>query len=110
MQILDAVTGKNATTVAILKKDGFSFAFNAPSAGTVVIKWYATVNGRKTMIGSVTEKIGKSGKVAVKVKLDAAGKKLLKSTRKSLKVSQSGSFTPINGRRGTTGKIVRLKH
>jgi hypothetical protein len=109
-QILDAVTGKNATTVAILKKGGFSFAFKAPSAGTVTIKWYAMVNGRKTLIGSVTEKVGKSGKVAVKVKLDAAGKKLLKSTDKSLKISQSGSFTPNGGKQSKTSKNLRLKH
>ena len=109
-QILNAVTGKNATTVAILKKGGFSFGFKAPSAGTVAIKWYATVNGRKTLIGSVTEKVGKSGAVAVKVKLDAAGRKLLKGTTKSLTVSQSGSFTPKGGKQSRTSKIIRLKH
>jgi hypothetical protein len=68
------------------------------------------MHGKKTLIGSVTEKVGKSGTVAVKVKLDAVGKKLLKSTTKSLKVSQSGSFTPKSGKQSRTSKIVTLKH
>ena len=67
------------------------------------------MNGKKTLIGSVSEKVGKSGEIAVKVKLDAAGKKLLKGTSKSLKVDQSGSFTPKGGKQGTTNKLVKLK-
>jgi hypothetical protein len=106
---LGKVGGKTATTAAVLKSGGATLTFSAPSAGTVTIAWYAKIKGKKTLIGSVTKTLGGSGATGLKVKLDAAGKKLLKGGNKSVKITESGSFTPKGGKKSTTTKTLKLK-
>lgn len=107
---LRTVRGKTATTVAIAKAGGYTLGFKAPSAGTVTIKWYAGVKDKKTLIASVIEKLNNGGKAKVKVKLDAAGRKLLKGSKGSVKISESGSFTPKGGKKTSTSDTIKLKH
>ena len=100
----------DATAAEITKSGGATLTFTAPSAGTVTIKWYATVKGKKVLIGSTTKTLGAGGMAKVKVKLDAAGKKLLKGSKGSVKITQSGSFTPTGGKQSTSSKKLNLKH
>jgi hypothetical protein len=106
---LGKVSGKSATTAAVVKSGGVTLSFTAPSAGTVTIDWYATIKGKKVLIGSVTKTLGASGKAGLKVKLNSAGKKLLKGSKKSVKITESGSFTPQGGKKSTTSKTLKLK-
>jgi large repetitive protein len=107
--ILSSVGGHRATTHAVTKNGGYSFRFQAPSAGVVTVDWYATVNGKKTLVGSVSEVIGEGGKPTLKLKLDATGRRLLNSTRRPLKISESASFTPEGGKLRKAGKTITLR-
>ncbi len=40
----------------------------------------------------------------------SAGKKLLKGSKGSVKITQSGGFTPIGGKQSTSTKKLNLKH
>jgi large repetitive protein len=106
---LGTLKGKDATTAAITKSGGATLTFTAPSAGTVTIKWYATVKGKKVLVGSATQTVGAGGTAKIKVKLDAAGKKLLKGSKGSVKITQSGGFTPKGGKQSTSTKKLSLK-
>ena len=106
---LGTLKGKDATTAAIMKSGGATLTFKAPSAGTVTIKWYATVDGKKVLIGSATKTVGSGGSAKVKVKLDPAGKKLLKGSKGTVKITQSGGFTPKGGKQSTSTKKLSLK-
>jgi hypothetical protein len=106
---LGTLKGKDATTAAIIKAGGATLTFKAPSAGTVTIKWYATVKGKKVLIGSATKTVGAGSTAKIKVKLDAAGKKLLKASKGSVKITQSGGFKPKGGKQSTSTKKLSLK-
>jgi hypothetical protein len=75
------VTGKGATTAKTAKASGFTVKFRAPSEGRLTIRWYATVGKKKPLIGLATENVGSAKATTVKVKLTAAGKRLLKRAR-----------------------------
>jgi large repetitive protein len=106
---LGTLKGKDASTAEIAKSGGATLTFKAPSAGTVTIEWYATVKGKKVLIGSATKTVGAGGTAKIKVKLNPAGKKLLKGSKDSVKITQSGGFKPTGGKQSTTSKKLSLK-
>jgi Invasin, domain 3/FG-GAP repeat len=100
-------TGKDATLKAILGADGFVFGYDALEAGKLVIDWYqvpagahftaATKKAPKPILIADVVKSSTAGKLAIKVKLTGAGKRLCESSRK-LKLTAKVSFTPTGER------------
>lgn len=78
------------------------FAF--PEPGTVTLELLA----KGKPIGSGTKSSTANGKVSVSVKLTPAGRKLLKRTKKKLKVTVKGTFTPSRAGGNALGTAVTV--
>jgi inosine-uridine nucleoside N-ribohydrolase len=92
--------GSGATIQALLKHGGYSFWFNAPSSGRLVISWYhPSRNGGSLLVGRVTVAFLRSGPAKLKLLLSGRGRKLLRGA-KSINLTANGGFTPAG--QGTT--------
>ena len=97
--------GGNAAKIAtLLKSSGFTVTFKALEAGTAVIDWYQLPAGatlaKKGKAKSILVAAGRAtfsaaGTAKIKIKLTAAGKHILETTR-SVKLTAKGTFTPTN--------------
>jgi PKD repeat protein len=101
-------SGKSAKLKAILKAGGYSFSFTAPSAGKLVIDWFATVRGKQVLVAAASVVFNAAGKATVKLKLTSQGRKLL-HVGKAVKIATTARFTPTGGTRTTSTKISTLK-
>jgi len=95
-------TGKGAKIASLLKSSGFTLTFAAPEAGTAVIDWYQLPPGailamktraKPVLVASGRMAFSAAGTAKIKLRLTAAGKRLLTGT-KSLKLTAKGAFTP----------------
>lgn len=93
-------TGKGSTIAKLLSNGGFTFTFDVPAAGTLVVDWYYLPKGahiaraaKPVLVASARKSFTKSGKSKVKVKLTSKGRKLLKHA-KHAKLTIRASFTP----------------
>ena len=110
-----APRGRNASIGALLKQGGYTFSFNAPSAGTLVLGWFFVPKGahfsraaKPVKLASVTTGLSKSGGAKVKIRLTAAGTRMLKHAR-TLKVMSKAIFTPSGGAGVSALKAFVLK-
>ena len=94
--------GKGARIGAVLRTGGYTFTFNAPSGGTLTVRWYFVFNvARVTRHGAVKTKLlgaarasfAKAGAAKVRLRLTAPGRSLLAHAR-SLKLVSKAGFTP----------------
>jgi hypothetical protein len=95
----------SGAAIGSLLHGGYSFTFTAPSAGRLVIGWYQIPKGahlarrkrapKPVLVASVKVKISAAGKVKVRLKLTAAGRKLLARARRQTLTSLA-SFTPAD--------------
>jgi hypothetical protein len=93
--------GKTARIRALLRHGGYSFTWTAPSAGRLVISWYARPRHRaRVLVATVRRSFPKAETASITIALTPAGRRLLRSARK-LTLSASVSFTPAGGS-GTT--------
>jgi hypothetical protein len=116
-QLVPAGTG--ARIGALLKSGGYTFSFNAPEAGSLVIQWYEVPKGAK-LAKKVKAKaiLIASGKLAflgagtgkVTIRLTSQGKRLLKHAKR-IRLEAKGAFVPSNAAavRDTTEFLVRQK-
>jgi hypothetical protein len=95
---------KAAKIAPLLKRGALAVSFNALEAGTVAIAWYQATPAAKSPVRAKAKAVlvafGKltfpnSGSGSIKVRLTAAGKKLLKHANR-LKLTAVGTFTPAN--------------
>jgi hypothetical protein len=101
-------SGKAATLKAILKAGSYSFSFTAPSAGRLVIDWFATVRGKQVLVASASVVFHAPGKATVKLKLSSKGRRLLKAA-KTVKIATKATFTPTGGTPTESTKTTTLK-
>jgi hypothetical protein len=94
--------GESAKIASLLKASGFIIRFKALEAGSAVIDWYQLPPGAKltgktrvkpVLIASGRMHFSRAGSAKMKIKLTAAGKHLLRSSRR-LKLTAKGTFTP----------------
>jgi hypothetical protein len=97
-------TGKAATIAALLRSGGYAVSFKALEAGTVTIDWYQVPAGAKlTKTTKAKPMLVASGKLTfagtgtgtLKVRLTAAGRRLLKHAKR-VKLEAKGTFTPTH--------------
>jgi uncharacterized repeat protein (TIGR02543 family) len=95
-------SGKGARITALLKSGGFAVVFKALEAGTAVIDWYQVPPGAKlaeearskpVLVAAGHLTFSGAGSATIKIKLTAAGKRLLKHAKK-LKLTAKGTFAP----------------
>jgi hypothetical protein len=112
-------TGKGAKVAQLLKHGDFAAGFNAPSAGTLTIDWYAKPKAntkatrkikavKKILIAQGKITVTAPGATQVKVSFTKLGAKLLTSS-KAVKVTDESTFTPIGGPPTTLTSTFTLK-
>jgi hypothetical protein len=100
--------GRGARVSAILRRGGYVTHFNAPTAGTLTIRWYTNVLGagdartHKTVVATARIAIGRPGTRTVRIKLTARGRRLLRRSRR-LSLTAQGTVS----RAGTSPVIIR---
>ena len=105
-------SGKTAKITPIVRAGGDKLSFTAPGVGKLVIKWYARVRGRPTLIASGSVWFRRAGKANMKLKLTSQGIKLLKASKasKSVKITTTASFTPAGGTSTSGTTTATLRH
>jgi subtilase family serine protease len=97
-----APSGKAARIGSLLRLDGFSFAFSALAAGSLVIDWYELPPGAKlaksakpkpVLVASARVSFAAAGRRTVELVLTRAGRTLL-ARAKQIRLSAKGTFTP----------------
>ncbi len=95
-------SGKAAMIAMLLKNGGLTMPFKALEAGTLSVQWYEVPSGAKlakhskakrVLVASGQISFSAAGTGQIKVRLTAAGKRLLKHA-KQLKLTAKGMFTP----------------
>jgi hypothetical protein len=109
--------GAQARIAKLLHHAGYTFTFDAPSTGKLVIDWYyvtkpaRTSNNpkpRKVLIASASQSIKKAGQTKVNVKLTPRGRSLLKHANRP-RLTVQARFTPIGESTTTSSKIIALR-
>ncbi len=108
-------SGKAARLKALLKAGAFSQFLKALTAGRVTINWYQLPPGAKLakkakpiLIASGGHTFTAAGAATVKIKLTAAGKRLIKHAKK-FKLTARGTFTRAGQPPVTTTRTFTLK-
>jgi Trypsin/IPT/TIG domain len=102
--------------IAALLKSGLALTVSAPEAGVAVINWYQVPPGAKlarakakpVLVASGQASFSAAGTARLKLKLTAAGRRLLKSA-KSFKLTAKGIFTPTGQAPVSVRKSLTLK-
>lgn len=93
-------SGKTATIPALLKSGGLTMSFKVLEAGTLSVQWYEVPSGAKlakhtkakpVLVASGLMSFPAAGTGKVRVRLTAAGKRLLRHTKR-LKLEAKGTF------------------
>lgn len=107
--------GGAARIRALLKHHGYTFTFNAPTAGKLVIQWAALVRGarvakatRRVIVARGSARFSKPGPVRITIRLTPAGGRILKHARR-LRVTASGTYTPTGRSRITVTRRFTLR-
>ena len=91
---------KAPTIAALLKAGGENLSFTAPSAGLLSVEW--TTSGAHTashqtkpvLIASASKSVAATGRSTIRLRLTAAGRKLLEHSR-SLRLVETATFRPV---------------
>lgn len=109
--------GARARIAKLLRNSGYTFTFDAPSTGKLVIDWYDIVrpprgakHGKteKLLVASASASIKAAGEIKVKVRLNARGRSLLKHSRRQ-RLTVQASFTPMGESTTTLSRVITLK-
>ncbi len=110
-----APRGAAARIAKLLKRGGYTFSFDAPSSGKLVIDWdyHPPRKGRHrkprpVRVAARTASIRKAGRVKVTIKLTKRGRALLAHARR-VKLTATVRFTPIGQSTTTRSKVIELK-
>jgi hypothetical protein len=110
-------SGNAAKISSLLKSGGLTISLTALEAGAAVIDWYEVPAGAKlakhaaakpVLVASGQVSFPAAGTGKLKLRLTAAGKRLLKKA-KQLKLTAKGTFTPTGKAATVTTKTFSLK-
>ena len=101
------VNATQAYVTTVLRGGGYSTSFNAPAAGTLTLAWTMRVHGHLVTAATASKVVGRVGPRRVSIKLTAAGRRLLRRSRR-LKLTATGEFTPSGQGTVTVTRPLRL--
>ena len=117
-----AVTQELADVVAALRRLGtarlgqtgrFSFVATVPGGGVMavtIIAPNATLSAaRRVLVGKARKTFSSAGSKRIKVKLTRKGRRLMRKTRRRVKLKVTTTFTPTGGRAIKRTKTFRLR-
>lgn len=109
------------TIASLLKGGSYRLSFIAPEAGTLTVEWVinnAMASSRRrsrrhhrskpVVIATGSQRFSSAGSGRVRLRLTAAGRKLLKG-RKTILVTETLTFTPATGSPQTGQRAIRLR-
>jgi hypothetical protein len=112
-------TGSAAKIGALLKSGGYVYAFKALEAGQATVSWYQVPSGahltrakakpKPMLVATGQLSFTTAGTARLRVKLTAAGRKLLK-TRRHVRLTAKGTFAPGSLPVVTVKKQFTLQH
>jgi hypothetical protein len=111
-----APNGKGATIKSLLSKGGLTMSFTALEPGTLVVDWYelphgaklATAKAKAILVAAGTLSFGAAGTASLRLKVTAAGKKLLRHAS-HIKLTGRVTFTPTGKTQISTTQTFTLK-
>jgi beta-galactosidase len=110
-------SGVQARIPKLLQHGGYTFKFDAPSAGKLVIDWYyvpkaahvtKTRRPARVLVASISASMKHAEHRKVKLKLTARGRLLLKHAKHE-RVTVKASFTPTVQSTTTSSKVITLR-
>jgi hypothetical protein len=110
-------SGKTTKIGVLLKNGELTMTFKAPEAGTLIVQWYELPSGAKlakhskakaVLVASGQMTFSAASTVKIKVKLTAAGRKLLKHA-KQVRLTAKGVFTTAGKAPVSVTKTVLLR-
>jgi hypothetical protein len=87
----------------LLRQGGYTWALRAPQGGRLVVTWYRA----RRVIALGHARFAKSGLVSVRIRLTAAGRRLLR-THRSLWLTAKATYTPTRGSTVAVTHLLRL--
>jgi hypothetical protein len=112
-----APAGRSARTASLLAKGNYALRFHAPEAGSLTIAWYEFPPGAKlakrtkpkpVLVATGRLRFSAAGTKTLELKLTAAGKALLKHSKR-VKLTAKGTFTPRGKAPVSATKVFTLK-
>jgi Glycoside hydrolase family 2 C-terminal domain 5 len=95
----------------LLRHDGYTVPFDAPSSGRLVIDWYSVprhAHHRRRLVAAAAETLKKAGPAKVKIKLTSTGHALLKHAELE-RLTVDASFTPTGQPTTRMSRVINLK-
>jgi beta-galactosidase len=109
--------GVQARIANLLHHLGYTFKFDAPSTGKLVIDWYYVPKPaqhskqrkpKKVLVASASQSVKKAGQTKVQVKLNARGRSLLLHAKRQ-RLTVQARFTPMGESTTTLSKVITLR-
>jgi large repetitive protein len=109
-------SGRSARIAAVLRAGGYTLRFQAPEAGTLVIRWYRVLRGQKlgakgrhapTLVAAGHVTVAAAGASSLKLRLTAAGRLALRESRR-ISLLSTCAFAADGGQPVTSSAGFRL--
>jgi len=109
--------GADGRIAKLLQHSGYTFRFDAPSAGRLVIDWYYVPRGAhvaksrgptKVLVAATSASIKRPGPGKIKLRLTARGRSLLRRAKHE-RLTVKASFTPAGQSTTTSSSVINLK-
>ena len=107
-QVVTAAMIKARLATAVANR--FTLSFTAPTAGTLVVRWYSIKTKRKkaVLLATGRRKYTRPGVGKVVMKLSKKGKRILRKGKR-VKITAKATFTPLGGKAVTVSKKLTVK-
>jgi hypothetical protein len=106
--------GRAARIRTLLKHHGYTFRFEAPTAGKLVIEWLAPFRSARAakatkpvIVAIARARFAKAGRVGLTIRLTARGTRTLKHARR-IRLTAKGGYTPAGGSNVTATRTFTL--
>jgi hypothetical protein len=105
-------------TARLRHGSGYTFRFDAPSTGKLVIDWYyvskrartpGTRKPKRVLVASVSQSVKKAGVTKAKVKLNARGRSLLRQAKRRRLIVEA-RFTPMGQSTRVSSHVITFTH
>lgn len=107
-----APAGRASSIAALLKQDGYAYAFKAPTPGRIAISWYyATAAGARhgsVRVAAAEQSFVKHRVQTLRLRLTSAGRRLLRTAR-HLRLTTRGTLRAARGVLITTTRAFTLR-
>jgi hypothetical protein len=107
--------GRAARIRTLLKHHGYTFRFEAPTAGKLVIEWLAPFRSARAakatkpvIVAIARARFAKAGRVGLTIRLTARGTRTLKHARR-IRLTAKGGYTPAGGSNVTATRTFTLR-